>query len=47
MEAIKARQALETFKLAHPKWFFNPEFFQEWEKLQRNYERALFGYSII
>lgn len=47
MEAIKIRQALEAFKVAHPNWISKPELFQEWEKLQRNYERALFGYSII
>lgn len=47
MSAVKARQALDTFKQANPRWWETPALLSQWRRLQRDYEIALLGYSVV
>ena len=47
MSAVTARQALESFKSANPRWYETPALLSQWQRLQRAYETALLGYSVI
>ena len=47
MQAVNARQALDQFKTANPRWWESPALMSQWRRLQRAYETALLGYSLV
>ena len=47
MQAVNARAALDQFKTANPRWWESPALLSQWQRLQRAYEQALLGYSLV
>lgn len=47
MSAVQARQDLDSFKSSNPRWYETPSLMGQWQQLQRAYEQALLGYSVV